>query len=123
MARVVERIVFDKERKLIARHEYVGYAVNASKKTVLELLSDPFGGWAYLIQALVIPGATEAISLKKASELLDHYFDAGGSHETLHNAMSRVLAAYINAEVTPTKDEGDAPPNAPGPATTGLASD
>jgi hypothetical protein len=109
------RLVFDKERKLKARHKYIRNAVIASGKGVQELLADPFGGFPYIVQALIQPGlaSNESVSLDKASDLIDQYLDKGGTMLNLHAALLQCVASYTRFEATPTKEESD--PNGDSP--------
>jgi len=120
MAVTALKITFDKERKLKARHHYIHRAVIQSGKPVHELLGDPFGGWPYLLSALLQPGAasTEVISLAEASRLIDVYLDKGGSMKTLGQQMNKLLEDYMAIESTPTPEENESP-NVASPAASG----
>jgi hypothetical protein len=122
MATPAVTIVFDKERKLKARHRYVRNAVIQSKKSIQELLSDPFGGFPYILQAVLQPGSTEVISIDRASDLLDIYTDNGGSAEGLQEAFVKVLGPYIDVENKPTQEEQEHP-NESSPAAPGGSGD
>lgn len=126
-APTVIRLEFDRVRKLKPRHRYIRDAVRASGKSVTELVADPFGGHPFLIQALVQPSANkgENISLDKASDLLDDYYDKNGTVEALRTALMEVLGAYLHIEMTPTEDEaeGDDVPNGDSPAQPGRSDD
>lgn len=120
------RITFDKERKLKARHKFIREAVRTSGKAITELLQDPFGGFPYLVQALLQPGApiNEPITIDKASDLIDAFVDNGGRIEDLQSKLVLLLQSYMRIEVTPTPDEeekGD--PNAATPVAPGPSSD
>lgn len=126
MADVV-RVEFDRVRKLKPRHRYLREAVRASGKSITELMADPFGGFPYLIQALTVPSANvgEAISIDKASEFLDAYFEKGGTVAKLQAQLVDVLSAYMNIEVAPAPEEegDDDSPNADSPVAPGPSAD
>jgi hypothetical protein len=118
------RVVFDKERKLYARHEYMREAVRMSGKSITELMDDPFFGYAYVLWALLQPGAqgtSERIDLNKSSRLIDKFFDNGGTLRELNQHLSLAVESYLRIENTPTDEEEDAggpnaeSPDAPGP--------
>jgi hypothetical protein len=115
------RLVFDKERKLKARHKYIRNAVITSGKSIQALLADPFGGFPYVLQALIQPGvaSNETISLDKASDLIDLYMDKGGTTEQLQAAMVQCVQSYMRIEGTPTPEETD-DPNGDSPAAPGT---
>jgi hypothetical protein len=123
----VVRVEFDRPRKLICKHRHIRDAVLESKKSIIELMSDPFGGYPYLIRALLQPSAAhgEAITIDKASDLIDVYLSKHGSLEGLSKALLQALSAYLHVEVTPTEDEqtGDEPPNAATPDGPGPSAD
>ncbi len=114
------KIVFDKERKLKARHRYIRNAVIQSGKSINELISDPFGGAPYLLSALLQPGAssTETITIDRASDLIDIFVDNGGSVEELVTQMATLVKNYLQLENTPTQEETENP-NALSPAASG----
>ena len=118
---------FDRRRKLHARHRYVRECVRASGKPVTELVQDPFGGHPFLIQALLTASASEKenITLDKASDLLDAYYDKGGTLDDLRNALMEVLSAYLHIEQRPAPGEevDDSNPNADSPAAPGPSVD
>jgi hypothetical protein len=118
------KIVFDKERKLKARHRYIRDAVIQSGKSIFELMSDPFGGYPYVLQALLQPGKPdhEVLDLNTTSRLIDAYIDKGGTIVELGKSMNALLESYMRIENTPTSDEveNDDAPNAEAPATSGA---
>jgi len=126
-APIVRRLEFDRVRKLKPRMRYVRDAVRASGKSVTELVGDPFGGHPFLIQALVQPSANqgENISLDDASDLLDEYYDKGGTIKKMRETLMEVLSAYLHVEATPTdaESEGDDAPNGASPAPPGPTDD
>jgi hypothetical protein len=118
------KVVFDKERKLYARHEYMREAVRMSGKSITELMDDPFYGYGYVLWALLQPGAqgtSERIDLNKASRLIDKFFDNGGTLKELNGHLSLAVESYLRIESTPTEDEEEdgnpngVSPDAPGP--------
>lgn len=124
----VVRVEFDRPRKLICKHKHIRDAVIESKQSILELMKDPFGGWPYLIRALLQPSAAhgEVISLDKASDLIDTYLSRHGSLEGLSKALLQAMSAYLHVEVTPTEDEKDEAgerPNGDTPDEPGLSAD
>lgn len=123
----VVRLEFDKVRKLKARHRFIRDVVRASGKSVTDLVQDPFGGHPFLIQALLTPSSAvnESISLDKASDLLDAYYDKGGTVEKLRNALIDVLGQYLHVESTPTQEEEetDDAPNVATPEQPGVDAD
>ena len=119
---------FDKRRKLKCKHKHIRDAVRASGKSVVELLNDPFGGWPFLLSALLIPGVAmdEAMSLDKASDLIDIFVEKHGSLKGLGTGLSQALAGYLHIEITPSEDEKDEEGNTPNvatPVTPGLSAD
>ena len=111
-------------RKLKCRHRFMREAVRASGKSITELASDPFGGYAYLLQALLQPGSKDPISLDRASELIDLYMDNHDGMTGLTKALSEALTGYLSIEATPTEDEANEAgtlPNADSPAAPGLS--
>lgn len=127
-APTVVRLEFDKVRKLKARHRNLRDAVRTSGKSITELLTDPFGGYPYLVQALLVPSAdrNESITLDKASDFIDLFIEKHKSIEPLTRGLIEALSAYLHVEMTPTEDEKDADgnlPNAGTPGRPGLASD
>lgn len=118
---------FDRRRKLKPRHRFIRDAVRASKQSVTELLQDPFGGHPFLIQALLQPSAAqgENMTLDKASDFLDAYYEKGGTVETMRNTLMEVLGAYLRIELTPTDEEeaSDDVPNADTPGEPGPSGD
>lgn len=124
MATPAVKVVFDRERKLKARHRFVRDAVIQSGKSIQELLADPFGGFPYILQALLKPAApsNEVLSLNVASDLLDVYFDNGGKAEALQAEFVKVLGPFIDVENKPTQEEQDNP-NAPSPEASGASGD
>jgi len=124
MADVV-RITFDKERKLKPKHKYLREAVRVSGKSITELITDPFGGFPFLVQALLQPSGAvgEHISLDKASDLIDEFFEKGGTVEKLQKALVQSLSGYLQIESTPTSDEDEeaADPNASTPVEPGAS--
>jgi hypothetical protein len=114
------KVVFDKERKLKARHRPIRNAVIQSGKSVEQLLADPFGGHAYLLAALLQPATEglEAITIDRASDLIDKFVDRGGSVEWLAEQMAMLVKNYLSIEKTPTQEETENP-NAPSPAASG----
>ena len=120
----VVRLEFDKVRKLKARHRFIRDVVRASGKSVTDLVQDPFGGHPFLIQALLTPSSAvnESISLDKASDLLDAYYDKGGTVEKMRNSLIEVLGQYLHVESTPTQqeEETDESPNGDTPEQPGA---
>jgi hypothetical protein len=120
----VVKVEFDRTRKLKAKHRHLRDAVRVSGKSITDLIADPFGGFPYLVQALLQPSANvgENITLDKASDLLDVYFEKGGTVEQLQKALVETLSSYLQIEITPTADEEEETgspnadsPDAPGP--------
>ncbi len=120
----VVKVVFDKERKLLCRHKYIREAVRQSGKSISELVNDPFGGYPFLIQALLAPRwiDKEPLTLDKASDLIDTYVDENHSMHGLTRALVQSLSGYLHIEQQPTDDEEPvtegkaAPPGEPGPS-------
>jgi hypothetical protein len=115
-----------KQRKLKCRHKFLREAVRVSGKSVTELINDPFGGYPYLLQALLQPGSTEGITLDKASDLIDSYLDAHNNIKGLTTALVQVISGYLQIEMTPTEDEESEDgtvPNADSPVAPGLSGD
>jgi hypothetical protein len=124
-------VEFDRRRKLYPRMRYIRDVVLASKRSVTELVQDPFGGHPWLVQALTQPSARqgENITLDKASEMLDAYYDNGGTVDAMRDSLMKAVADYLTFELTPTFEEeeeavrtedpngpnGDTP-DAPGPS-------
>jgi hypothetical protein len=128
MATAVSRLDFGDGviRKLKCRHRYMRDAVKASGRSVFELAGDPFGGYPYLLQALLQPGSTTPISLDKASELIDTYLDHHEGLSGLTKAISDALSGYLSIEITPVDDEADDAgtlPNAATPVAPGRSAD
>ncbi len=108
------RVIFDKERKLKARHRHLRDAVVSSGKPITELINDPFGGMPYVLLALLRGGSPEALDLNKASDFIDIYVDKHEDLGTLQKTIIDVLSGYLHIEQTPTEDdpkeaEGEAP--------------
>jgi hypothetical protein len=125
MAEVV-RLEFDRSRKLKCKHRYMREAVRASGKSILELLNDPFGGYPFLLQALLQAGSAKAISIDEASDLIDTYVEKHGSMTGLTEGLIKAVSSYMHLEVTPTEDEADEDGNLPNvdtPVAPGLADD
>jgi hypothetical protein len=119
---------FDKRRKLKCKHKYIRDAVRTSGKSVVELLNDPFGGWPFLLSALLMPGAdvNEGIGIDKASDLIDIFVEKHGSMKPLSDGLVQALSAYLRIELTPTDDEKDEEgnlPNADSPVMPGPSTD
>jgi hypothetical protein len=115
-----------KSRKLKCRHKHMREAVRASGKSVTELVNDPFGGYCYLIQALLQPGSAEPVTLDKASDLIDLFVDTGNDMNTLTKALIAALSGYLNIELTKTveeEEEGSDAPNAATPVAPGPSAD
>jgi len=93
------------ERKLKARHRRLRDAVRVSGKSISELLGDPFGGWPFLIQALINAKAVKPITLDDASDLIDDYRDHHSSIKGLAEALGKLMGDYVSLEATPTEDE------------------
>jgi hypothetical protein len=128
MADVV-RIELDKVRKLKVRHQYLREAREVTNKSIHELVQDPFGGYPYLLRALLQP-TDQTITLNRASELIDLWCDRGKKLDDLGQHLVRALADYLHIEMTPTDDEeedaakaGTAVPNADSPAAPGPSAD
>lgn len=128
MADVI-RLEFDKERPLKVRHRFIRDAVRVSGRSISELIGDPFGGWPYLIQALVNAKTTQPITLDKASDLIDDYREKNQSIKGIAEALNKLLSDYVNLESTPTEDEeasaaeNDTVPNAASPELPGRSGD
>lgn len=122
MAGSVVRLEFDKERKLKARHKFIRDAVNNSGKSIAQLVNDPFGGYPYILQALLQPGSRDTITLDKASELIDAYLDRHESIDGLTKGIIECLSGYLHIEVTPADSEEDEG-NEATPATPGRGDD
>ena len=111
-------------RKLKCRHKFIRDVVRTSGKSISELINDPFGGYPFLLQALLAPVSRDGISLDQASALIDSYLDANHDIAGLTKALIQALSGYLNIEMTPTEDEtgedGIAPnadsPGEPGPS-------
>jgi hypothetical protein len=116
------KLLFDAERKLVARHRYIREAVRQSGKAIDQLLNDPFGGHAYLVLALLQPGAAsnEVMNLERASDLIDAYYKNGGDVMKLTSALTQVVSAYLRIENTPIPEEGS-DPNAQAPTSGAVA--
>jgi hypothetical protein len=101
------RLDLDRVRKLKVKHKHIRDAVRASGKSVGELLNDPFGGYPFLLQALLLPGAAvgESVSLDKASDLIDVYIEKHGNIEGLTKALVQALSGYLRIELTPSDEE------------------
>ncbi len=119
MTQALVKLDFDRPRVLKCKHKHIRDAVRASGKSVIELLNDPFGGWPFLLSALLIPGTKfdENMSLDKASDLIDTFVEKHGSLKDLGAGLSQALAGYLNIELTPTPDEVDEDGNLPNVAT------
>jgi hypothetical protein len=117
----VVRITLDgKERKLKARHRHVRDARIESDKTVIELLQDPWGGYPYLLRAL-LRHREPNLSLDDASNLIDDWMDNNPSMEGLTKAITSALANYMHIELTPSDEEKtEAEGNAEAPAEPGA---
>ncbi len=128
MTQALVKLEFDRPRILKCKHKHIRDAVRASGKSVIELLNDPFGGWPFLLSALLLPGTKfdENMSLDKASDLIDTFVEKHGSLKDLGAGLSQALAGYLNIELTPADDETDAEgnvPNADSPVVPGLSAD
>ncbi len=107
------RVLFDKERKLKARHRHIRDAVRDSGKNVGELINDPFGGMPFLLKALLSGGGPEVIDLNKASDLIDIYVDKHQDITGLQKAIIAVLSGYLHIEQAPQEDETEGEGSAP----------
>ncbi len=121
----VVKVEFDVERKLLCRHRYMREAVRASGKSITELVNDPFGGYPYLVQALLAARWKDdkPLTIDKASDLIDDYVDKHKSLDGLTKALIKALSSYLHIEVTATDDDDDAvtegkaaTPGEPGPS-------
>ncbi len=106
MAEVV-RVDFGEkgERPLKARHRQLREAVRMSGKPLNELIVDPFGGWPFLLQAMVNAKTAKAITLDEASELIDAYRDRHQGLKELGRTLDTLCSHYVSVEATPTDDE------------------
>ena len=107
-----------KERKLQPQHKHLRNAVRESGKAVGELLSDPFGGYPYLLQAM-LKKSQPTITLDQCSDLIDSYADAHAGINGLSESLMKALSLYLHIELTPTDEEevdGERPPQ-DGPVT------
>lgn len=104
----VVRLMFDRERKLVAKHKYIREAVRTSGKTIQQLVNDPFGGHPYLLAALLEldqKANERALSLDRASELLDLFYEKGGTLVELTQGLLKVVESYLRIENTPGPSE------------------
>lgn len=102
-------------RKLKASHRYISEAIRDSGKSIVELMSDPFNGYRWLLRALLIPAwptQGPVLTLDLVSKMIDDYIDEGHSLNDLAKAMGEPLKPYVRVEVTPEKDEDDDPNSA-----------
>ncbi len=94
--------------------ERVKTAYNDPKATIDALLSDPFGGWPYLLQ-VALSGQLPDLTIDDTSDLIDKWVDEGNEFKGIRLKLQDALVAagYLSR---PKKDEPD--PNDSGPAPT-----
>jgi hypothetical protein len=116
------RLEFDKVRKLKVQHRYLRQACQSSGKSIVELVNDPFGGYPYVLQALLLPTWIDdkPCSIDKASDLIDAYVEKAGGLDGLTKAFIQLLQGYLHIETTPASDEdpekNEDTPDEPGPS-------
>jgi hypothetical protein len=116
----VVRIELDRPRKLKCKHRHIRDAVRESGRSITDLLNDPFGGYPYVLRALLLPGAQdESITIDRASDLIDIYLEKNKSIEGLSRALVQALQAYLHIEAAPVEGDEDQAPNAGAPASPG----
>jgi hypothetical protein len=101
-----------RERKLQPKHKHLRDAVLESGKSFNELMADPFGGYPYLLRAMLKHGQP-TITLDQCSDLIDSYADAHDGITGLTESLIKALSLYLHIELTPADDEevdGERPP-------------
>ena len=96
--------------------EQVKVAYGNSKATLDELLSDPFGGWPYLLQS-ALKGQQPDLTVDETSDLIDRWVSEGNEFVGIRQKLQAALiaAGYLKG---PTKDKDvDPDPNEPSPET------
>jgi len=86
----------DGRRKLRFRHKDLRDVVTDTGKSVTELLQDPFGGWAHLIQYGLRWGDLK-INLDKASELIDLWVETHSHEDQPLSSLGDKLLEALNA--------------------------
>jgi len=86
----------DGRRKLRFRHKDLRDLVDATNKSVKELLDDPWGGWPYLLQ-YGLRWADQKITLDKASDLIDAWVQSHPDEEMPMNSLGTKLREAFEA--------------------------
>lgn len=119
----IERVDFGDgrgPRKLKVVNQIVRDVVIISGKSIGELMRDPFGGYPYLMQALVQAGEPGNVTLNEGSKLIDLYLQNVGTMEELQKMLIRLFAMYLVIErQKPDDEETDPNAKAPEPSSTG----
>lgn len=103
----------DGRRKLRFRHKDLRDVVTDTKKTVGELITDPFGGWPYLL-LYGLRWQDLKITLDKCSELIDKWADRHIEEDAPLSGLSDLLIEALNASgFVKIKAEGADTPAAP----------
>lgn len=103
-----------KERKLQPTHQHMSEALEDSKKSFSELISDPFNGYRYLLRGMLRKSAP-TITVNQCSALIDSYSEHNAGLAGLSEAITKALSMYLHIEITPTEEEeehGERPPQA-----------
>jgi hypothetical protein len=106
-----ERSTVDGRRKLRFRHKDLRDVAESTKRTIKELLDDPWNGWPYLL----LYGLRESdprMTLDKASELIDKWCDSHPNEELPMNSLGQKLReAFEKAGfIRPKSADEEAPP-------------
>lgn len=106
-------VFLDRPRVLLFRHKDLREAVNTSHKTIGDLISDPFGGWPYLLQHGLRHQDTR-LTLDDCSGMIERWVDAGKSLKDLGDVLIEGVEQTGFIKIQRLDDDGAlADPQAP----------
>jgi hypothetical protein len=93
-------VLLDRPRRLVFRHKDLRDAVNTSKRSIGDLMGDPFGGWPVLLQHGLRHKDT-SLSLDDCSEMIERWVQAGTNDgqtpvQALRNLSDKLTRALEN---------------------------
>jgi hypothetical protein len=102
-------VFLDRPRRLVFRHKDLRDAVNTSKRSIGDLIGDPFGGWPVLLQHGLRHKDT-TLSLDDCSEMIERWVQAGQPLKDLSDKVIRALENTGFIKIERPEDETTADP-------------
>jgi hypothetical protein len=104
----ISSATLDGRRKLRFRHKDLRDAVESTKKSIRELLDDPWGGWPYLLY-YGLREQDPKITLDKSSALIDAWCESHPDEEAPMNSLGgKLREAFEAAGFIRSKPQEDA---------------